>query len=197
MASKRLDGRPIIDLQQVAHIDLSGLQIRELLPGQVVFHVAPHPLDRVQLRTVGREEHEAHIRWEGKPLGSMGSTVVQEQDVEAVRKRLSEGIHKELESGGLQRGQLQQEAFTGARRHGPIDVERLKNVLDHANRLDTAGREPLSPDRQQAKVAFVLAEHAHRAGILRSDDALQLLPTGRLKFTDCVRVFLCDWAAAL
>jgi hypothetical protein len=105
----------------------------------------------------------------------MGSTVVQEQDVEAVRKRLSEGIHKELEDGGIQTGQLQQEAFTCARRHGPIDVEQLKNVLDRANRLGAAGREPPSPNRQQAKAAFVLAEHAHRRGILRWDDALQLL----------------------
>jgi hypothetical protein len=157
-----LESRTIIGLQQVANIDLLGLQIHALLPGQVVFHVGPHPLDRVQLRTVGREEHEAHIRWEGKPLGRMGSTVVQEQDVEAVRKRLSEGIHKELEGGGIQRGQLQQEAFTGARRHGPIDVERLKNVLDRANRVDAAGREPPSPDRQQAEAAFVLAGHTHR-----------------------------------
>jgi hypothetical protein len=197
IASERVEGRHIRGLQQVAHLDLLGLQIPELLPSEVVFQVAPPPLDRVQLRTVGREEHEAHVGWEGEPLGRMGPTVVHEQEVQAVGKSPGEGIHPELEGAGIQRGPLQKEAFPCDRRHGPIDVERLKDVLDRAHRLAAAGREPPSPDRQQAKAAFVLPEHAHRAGILRRDDALPLRSAGRLKCTNGVQVFWCDWAGAL
>lgn len=55
IASERLEGRHIIGLQHVAHLELLGLQSRALLPGEVVLQVAPHPLARVQLRTVGRK----------------------------------------------------------------------------------------------------------------------------------------------
>jgi hypothetical protein len=42
---------------------------------------------------------------------------------------------------------------------------------------------------QRATTTFVLAEYVHRAGILRRDDALDLILTGRLKFSNGVRIF--------
>jgi hypothetical protein len=69
-------------------------------------------------------------------------------------------------------------------------------VLDRPSWLDAARGEAPSAYRQQAHPTFVLAEDAYWAGILRRDDTLQLLLTGRLKRLHGVRVFLCDWAAA-
>lgn len=122
----------------------------------------------------------------------MGPTVGQAQEVHAVGKRLSEGLHTELDSVGIRIGQLQKAAFTCERSHGPIDIERLKAGLDQANRLDAADCKPPSTDRQPTAAAFVLTDHAHRAGMLRRADALQRLPTGRLQGRAGVRVFWCD-----
>ena len=62
--------------------------MRELLPSEVIFQVAPDPLHGVPFRRVGRQAHQAHVGWDGAPLGGMRAAVVEEADVRAV----SEGL---------------------------------------------------------------------------------------------------------
>jgi hypothetical protein len=68
------------------------VQIRAVEPRQRVFEVAPDPFKGIQLGTVGWQEHEAYVGWKGEPLGRMGPAVVQEQEIQAVREGLGEGI---------------------------------------------------------------------------------------------------------
>jgi hypothetical protein len=70
-----------------------------------------------------------------------------------------ECVDKDLEGLGIERGQLQNEAFAGGRGYSPIDVEPLEGVLDA-----TRG-EPASTYRAQAEAALVLAKDAYRARI--------------------------------
>ena len=126
----------------------------------------------------------------------MGAAVIEEQDVEAVGKCVGERIDEELQGVGIQIRELQEEARPRRGRHGAIDVEPLEAVVDRANGLHPASGEAPPADRQQAEPAFVLAEHAHRPGVVRRNDACQPLLTRRLTFLDGVWVFLGDWAAA-
>src|SRR5919201_3309617 len=50
-----------IGLQQVAHLELLPIEIRELLPSQSVLPVAPDPLNGIQLWTVRRKPQGADI----------------------------------------------------------------------------------------------------------------------------------------
>jgi hypothetical protein len=47
--------RAVIGLEQHGHIVLLRLAMREVEPGERTFEVAPDPLNRIQLRTIGRE----------------------------------------------------------------------------------------------------------------------------------------------
>ena len=168
---------------------LLGLQVRELLPGEVVFQVTPDPLNRIQLWTVGRQPHAPHMLRPAKALGGVRAAVIQEQDVQAVGECLAEGVKKELKGICVQIRELQKETFASCGSHSPIDVEPLEDVLDQANRLDAACGQPSSAYGQQANAALVLAKHPHRAGVLGWNEILQLLLTGRLKLRYSVRVF--------
>lgn len=117
-------------------------------------------------------------------LSGVCAAVIQEQDIQAVRKSLGKGIDEELEHVGIQVRQFQKEALAGRGLYGAIDVEPFEDVLDHADRLHPTSGEAPPADGQQTAAAFVLAEHAHRTGIVRRNDALQPLLTGRLKFLD-------------
>jgi hypothetical protein len=77
-----------------------------------------------------------------------------------------------LETLGVEVGQFEEEALARRGGHGAIDGEPLEDMLDRADGLHAAGGEAPSTHRQQAQAAFVLAEHAHRAGILRRADTL-------------------------
>jgi hypothetical protein len=79
-------------------------QSREVEPGERVLEVAPDPLHRVQLWTLGRQEHETHVRREDRPLGGVRRTVVQEQEVWTVWDGPCEGVDEELEALGVRYG---------------------------------------------------------------------------------------------
>jgi hypothetical protein len=111
-------------------------------------------------------------------------------------ERAAERVNKELKGVGVQIRELQKEAFACRGGHSPIDVEPLEDGSDPADRLNAACRQPPPAYGQQAKAAFVLAKHPHRAGVLGGNDTLQLLLAARLKLSDGVRVFLCGSAAA-
>jgi hypothetical protein len=117
-------------------------------PSEVVFQVAPQALDRVQLWTIGRKPDVPHICWPLKPLGGMCAAVIQEQDVEAVGKRVGERVDKDLEGVGIELGPREEEALAGGRGSSPIEVEPLEGVLDEAHRLDATRGEPAATSRE-------------------------------------------------
>ncbi len=184
----------IIGPYQAAYILLLCIAVGEQLPSQIVLQVAPDPLHRVQLRTIGWEPQRADILWPLDAVGGVRPAVIQEQDVEAVRKCLGECVHKDLEGVGIQIRQFQKEALARSRGYSAVDVEPLAGVLDQPYWLDATGREPAAAYGQQAKATFVLTEYPDRAGVVRRDDLLQLLPTRSLKSRNGLGVFLCDWA---
>jgi hypothetical protein len=119
----------LISLEQVAEVILLGLESGEWLPGHVVFEGTPDPLQRVQFRAIGRQEHQAPVRREGEPRGRMGPTVVQHEEVQAVGEGLREGVDEALEPLGVQRGPLQKEPLTRGRLHRAIDVANRVIIL--------------------------------------------------------------------
>jgi hypothetical protein len=58
-------------------------------------------------------------------------------------------------------------------------------------------REAPAADGEEAKAAFVLAKDADGPGVRRGDRPLELFLAGGLEGGDGLRLFLCDWAAAL
>jgi hypothetical protein len=192
---ERLEGERIIGLQQVSDIELLRVEINELLPGEGIFQVTPKPLNRVQLRTIRWQPHGSHMLRPPQALGGVGATVIQEQDVQAVGEGLREGVHAQLEPVSIQRGEFQEAVLARGWGDGAIDREPFAGGLEDPERLDPLGRESPSAHRQQATTTFVRAEHAHRAGILRWDDALELLLTSRLEVPNGLRGFLCAWGA--
>jgi hypothetical protein len=125
-----LQGERSIGLQQVTNIDLWHIEIEERLLGQVIFHIAPDPLNRVQLRTVGRQPHGPHPVGPPKALGDVGATVIQAQAVRTLGKRPGERIDEALEGLGIQIGQFQKEALTRGGRHRAIDIDPFEDMLD-------------------------------------------------------------------
>ena len=61
VTGEHLPGERVIGRSPLADIVLLGLHTHELRPRQVVLQVAPQWLNRVQLRTGGRSEDEAHV----------------------------------------------------------------------------------------------------------------------------------------
>jgi hypothetical protein len=197
ITAEGLQGGRLIGLEEVAEVILLGIEIGELLPGHLVLQVTPDPLNRVQFKAIGRQEHQAHVRREDELLGRMGPTVVQQEDIQAVGEGLREGVDEELEHLGVQIGQLQKEPVTRGGLHSAIDVEPLKDMLDGANRLHAPGGEAPPSDGQEAEAAFVLAEDPDWTGIRGWDDLLEACSTGSLERWNGLRIFVCDWDAAL
>jgi hypothetical protein len=168
-----------------------------LEPRERVFEVAPDPLNGVQLGTIGRQEDQAHVGREGEPLGCMRAAIVQQPEIQAVGEGRCEGVDEQLKALGVQIGQFQEEPFTGGGLHGAIDIEPLKDVLDGANGLDALGRETPAADGQEAEAAFVLAKDPDGMQIVRRDSLLEVCLAGRLEGWNRLRLFLCDWGAAL
>jgi hypothetical protein len=194
---ERLQGSRLIGLEEVAEVILLGIEIGELLPGHVVLQGTPDPLNGVQFRTIGGQEHQAHVRREMEPLGRMGPAVVQHEDIQTVREGLRKGVDEELEHLGVQVRQLQKEPVTRGGLHGAIDVEPLEKVLDRAYRLYPLGREAPPADGEEAEAAFVLTENPYRTSVRGWDGLLEVFSTGSLERGKGLRIFLCDWGAAL
>lgn len=192
-----LQRRGRIAPEEMGDVVVLLIQRRKLAPRQCVFQVAPDSFNRIQLWAIGRQEHEAHVGWEGKPLSRMGPAVVQEQVIQALRAGLGEGIQEDLKALGVEIRQLQEEALAGGGLHGAIDREPLVAMLYRTHRLHPTGGEASAATRQEAKAAFILAKDPHWASIRRWDDRLKALPTGSLERWDRLRLFGCDWGAAL
>jgi hypothetical protein len=78
----------------------------------------------------------------------MRATIVEEQEIQAVRESCCEGVNEDLEAFPVQLGQFQEEPLAGGGFHGTIDREPLKDVLNCANGLDAIGREAPAADGQ-------------------------------------------------
>jgi len=98
-------------------------------------------------------------------LGGVGAAVIQAPEVQAVGNGWREGVHDALDHVGMQRGECREEALARGWGHGAIDIEPVEGVLDGPEGLDPLGYEWPSAHGQSAQTAFVLAEHAHRAGL--------------------------------
>ena len=104
--------------------------MHELLPGEIVLQVAPEPLNRIQLRTVGGKPHAPDILRPTYPVGRVRTTIIHEQDVQTVGKGLGNGIHKELKGVGIQLRSFEKEALPRGRGHRAIDIKPFEQVLD-------------------------------------------------------------------
>jgi hypothetical protein len=78
----------------------------------------------------------------------VGTALVQEPDVQAVRKGLGKGLDEKLERLGVQLGQFQEEALARRRRHRAVDVAPLEDMLHGAHGLYTTRGQTPSTDRQ-------------------------------------------------
>lgn len=78
----------------------------------------------------------------------MRPTVVQEQQIQALREGLRKGLDEELEALGVQIRQLQEKALARGRLDRAIDIEPLEDMLDRADGLDTTRGEAPAPDGQ-------------------------------------------------
>jgi hypothetical protein len=187
--------RRLVSPQECGHVVLLGIQRRKLEPRERVFEVAPDAFNGAQLGTVRGQEHQADVRGEAEPLGCMRATVVQEQEIQAVREGLRKGVDEELKAISVQIRQLEEEALARGRLDRAIDVEPLKDVRHRADGLYPPGRETAATDRQSAEAAFVLAEHPDGARMNGRDAPLQAAITARLERWNRFRVFLCGLAA--
>ena len=111
---------------------------------QVSLQGAPHSLDGVQLWTVGRQPHRLPLRRPPHPLGGVRPAVIAQQDVQAVRKGLGEGIHQELQGSGRQIRPFEKEPLPGGRSDSATAREPLAVMLDRPHGLDPARGEPAS-----------------------------------------------------
>jgi hypothetical protein len=154
--------------------------------------VAPDPRERVQLGTVRRQEDQAQVGWERKPLGRMRATIVQHQEIEALRKGRREGIDADLEACRVQIGPFEAEPVARRRLHRAIDVEPCEEMWHTPDGLHTARREAPTAHGQSAEAAVVLAEDPHRRSIVGRDDLLEAFYPGSLERWNGLRVFWCD-----
>jgi hypothetical protein len=197
VAREGLQRGGFVPAEERRNIVLLHIQRGELEPSQRVFQVAPDPLDRVQLRTIRWQEHQAHVGWQREPLGCMRATIVQYQEIEAVRKGRREGIDEDLEAFRVQIRQFEKKSVACRRLHRAIDVEPFKDMLHAPDGLHATRREAPAPDRQEADTAFVLAEHPDGPSVGGWNRPLEVCLTGGLEGRDRFRVFLCDWGGPL
>ena len=104
IAREGLQRGRLIPPEEHRDIVLLHVQRGKVEPRQRVFEVAPDPLNRVQLRTIGRQEHQAHVFRQGQPLGGMRPTVVQQQEIQAIGKGLREQSTKIWKSSAFRYG---------------------------------------------------------------------------------------------
>ena len=187
----------LVGPEKLGHMILLPIQRHEVEPGQRILEVPPDSLNGVELWTIRRQEHQAHVRGEDQALGSMCPAIIEEQEVETRGESRCERVNEELKHLRIQIRPFQEEPLAGYRLHGAIDVEPFEDVLHGADRLYAPRREAAAADRQEAEAAVVLAEHPDGTKIVRWDSLLEMCMTASLEGRNGLRVFLCAWAAPL
>ncbi len=197
VAREGLQRGGLIPPKERRQIVLLRVQSGEVEPRERVFQVTPDPLDGVQLGAVRRQGYQAHVGWGRKPLGGMRATIIQQQEIEAVRKGRREGLDEELEAFGVQTGQFEKEPVACRRLHRAIDVEPFEDMLHAPDGLHTARGEAPTADGQQPEATFILAEDPDRPGVGGGNRLLELFMTRGLEDADGLRLSLCGAGAAL
>jgi hypothetical protein len=127
----------------------------------------------------------------------MRATVVEKQEIQAIREGLREGVDEEVKALGVEIGQFEEKALPGGGCHRAIDVEPLEDMLHRPDGLHPTGRETAAPNGQEAEAAFILAEDPDGTQIVSWNSLLEVRLTRRLESRNGLRIFLCDWGAAL
>src|SRR5919108_6428273 len=110
---ERSQRRVLVGPEKLGYIILLPLQVREVEPGHRILEVPPNPFNGVELWTIGRQEHQAHICREAKSLGSMGPAVIEEQEIETRGESLCTRVSEELKHRRIQIRQFQKEDGPG------------------------------------------------------------------------------------
>jgi hypothetical protein len=148
VACEGLQRGGLLPLEERRDLVLLHVQSGNVEPRECVFKVVPDPLARVQLGTVRWQEDQAHMGWEREPLGGTRATMVQHQEIEAVRNGCREGSDADLEAFRVQIGQFEEEPVACRRLHRAIDVEPCEAMLHVPDGLHTARREAPTADGQ-------------------------------------------------
>lgn len=188
-AGERLYGWVIIGVEQPGHRRLQGGEIAEQPPRQRILEIAPHAFNRVQFRTIRREQHQPHVARKSQSPRGMRAALVEHEDVQTIGKRLTEGVEKALKLVGIQRGTLLKEPLAAGRRRRAIEVKRLEPMLDDADRLHAPRGQASPPDGQHPEAAFILAEDPDGTRIACGNDGGELRTACPLKGGQRVRVF--------
>ena len=117
--------------------------------------------------------------------------------MQAVREGLGDGMQEDLDALCIARGQLQEEALARRRLYGTIDRQPREHRRPRARWLHATRGEAPPADGQEAAAAVVLAKDPDGAGVRRGDRPLQVRLAGALERWDGLRLFSCDWGAAL
>jgi hypothetical protein len=132
------------------------------------------------------------MRRAGELLGGIRPTIIQAQDMQAVRERLRQSVDTNREPLGMQIGQFQEEPVARDWRYGAIDGAPLEDVLHLIEWLHAARGEAPTANRQETEAALVWAQHAYWTSLSRWDDLLEAFPTSRLDRGNGLRGFVCD-----
>ena len=138
IAGKGWQGRRLVGLQEVAHRVLWRSKGRELSPGPFLLQGAPDPLPRVQLWTVGRPPHVPDLLRPPHGRGRVRTVGIHEQEVQAVRQGLGEGVHQVWAGLGMARRPVPTAGLPGGGGHGPIDGEPRADVREQTTRWEAA-----------------------------------------------------------
>ena len=95
--------RRVIALDASGNAILEGEEIAEARPGQAVFEREPDPLTRIEFRCVGRLEEQGHIGGQRERGELVSASVINYEDIEAVRARTGEIVEKGLKLSAVER----------------------------------------------------------------------------------------------
>jgi hypothetical protein len=133
------------------------------------------------------------MRWEGKLGGGMRPTVVQQENDQAIRKGLREGIDEKLAHLGVQIRPLQAEPSARHCLHGAIPIALLEDMRHWPDGLHATRGEASAANRQQVETTLVLTAHPDWTGSVGWNGLRQAVSTARLEGGNRLRVLLCDW----
>jgi hypothetical protein len=124
-------------------------------------------------------------------------TVVQQEDIQALRECLGEAIEEELAHVRMYIWPFEEASVPRGGLDRTIDIEPREDMVDAPDRLDAARGEAPPPDGEYTKAALVLATHPDGAPVRGWDHPLEWLMTGGLERRNRLRLFVCDWAEPL
>lgn len=126
----------------------------------------------------------------------MGATVIDQQDIQRVRVRLSEVVQESLKMGRVQRGQAQEIRISRAGRNRPVQVKVLVGVLIAPDRLRAAPGNAATADGLEPEPTFIHRPHFDRLPRPGRNDGLDLRAEGGAEGRNGLSVFFDATGAA-